>query len=116
MMAAKTTSFFFSGGRRHTSSKRDWSSDVCSSDLGSRERGRSCRDLVGGHDKIALVLAILVVDDHEDASRADLLDGRLDARKPRHVAPLSASDRRSEERRVGKEWGSRLWSHNCMRR
>src|SRR5439155_1028659 len=51
------------------------------------------RDLVGGHDEIALVLAILVVDDHEDASRADLLDGRLDARKPRHVAPLSASDR-----------------------
>src|SRR5207249_10914565 len=51
------------------------------------------RDLVGGHDEIALVLAILVVDDHEDASRADLLGGRLDARKPRHVAPLSASDR-----------------------
>src|SRR5438128_6910807 len=51
------------------------------------------RDLVGGHHEIALVLAVLVVDDHEDASRADLLDGRLDARKPRHVAPLSASDR-----------------------
>src|SRR5699024_12635743 len=27
--------FLFSGRRRHTSSKRDWSSDVCSSDLGS---------------------------------------------------------------------------------
>src|SRR5699024_11258277 len=27
------TTFFFSGRRRHTSSKRDWSSDVCSSDL-----------------------------------------------------------------------------------
>src|SRR5699024_11435926 len=26
--------FFFSGTRRHTRSKRDWSSDVCSSDLG----------------------------------------------------------------------------------
>src|SRR5699024_12011443 len=26
--------FFFSGRRRHTRSKRDWSSDVCSSDLG----------------------------------------------------------------------------------
>src|SRR5437868_15050618 len=26
-------SFFFSSRRRHTSSKRDWSSDVCSSDL-----------------------------------------------------------------------------------
>src|SRR5437868_7228080 len=27
-------SFFFSSRRRHTRSKRDWSSDVCSSDLG----------------------------------------------------------------------------------
>src|SRR5437868_12583312 len=29
-------SFFFSSGRRHTRSKRDWSSDVCSSDLVKR--------------------------------------------------------------------------------
>src|SRR5699024_3047116 len=29
-------SFFFSSRRRHTRSKRDWSSDVCSSDLGNR--------------------------------------------------------------------------------
>src|SRR6266496_4089915 len=28
-------SFFFSSRRRHTSSLRDWSSDVCSSDLGN---------------------------------------------------------------------------------
>src|SRR5699024_11237562 len=28
--------FFFSSRRRHTRSKRDWSSDVCSSDLRSR--------------------------------------------------------------------------------
>src|SRR6266536_1540012 len=28
------TSFFFSSRRRHTRSTRDWSSDVCSSDLG----------------------------------------------------------------------------------
>src|SRR2546428_14152764 len=27
--------FFFSSRRRHTRSDRDWSSDVCSSDLGS---------------------------------------------------------------------------------
>src|SRR5699024_11812990 len=27
------TTFFFSSRRRHTRSKRDWSSDVCSSDL-----------------------------------------------------------------------------------
>src|SRR5207249_9176685 len=28
-----SSSFFFSSRRRHTRSKRDWSSDVCSSDL-----------------------------------------------------------------------------------
>src|SRR5699024_11982389 len=28
--------FFFSSRRRHTRSKRDWSSDVCSSDLGKK--------------------------------------------------------------------------------
>src|SRR5699024_12098159 len=28
-----TLTFFFSSSRRHTRSKRDWSSDVCSSDL-----------------------------------------------------------------------------------
>src|SRR5699024_2440422 len=30
--------FFFSSRRRHTRSKRDWSSDVCSSDLGRGEQ------------------------------------------------------------------------------
>src|SRR5699024_11446686 len=38
--------FFFSSRRRHTRSKRDWSSDVCSSDLYSvkiDERGRRLR-------------------------------------------------------------------------
>src|SRR5699024_6034150 len=29
--------FFFSSRRRHTRSKRDWSSDVCSSDLGGEQ-------------------------------------------------------------------------------
>src|SRR5207249_7477474 len=29
--------FFFSSRRRHTRSKRDWSSDVCSSDLNERQ-------------------------------------------------------------------------------
>src|SRR5437868_1985904 len=32
---------FFSSRRRHTRSKRDWSSDVCSSDLRRRRRRRS---------------------------------------------------------------------------
>src|SRR5699024_8780097 len=36
--------FVFSSRRRHTRSKRDWSSDVCSSDLYSFIDTRSCRD------------------------------------------------------------------------
>src|SRR2546422_6055595 len=32
------TFFFFSSRRRHTRCSRDWSSDVCSSDLGAREQ------------------------------------------------------------------------------
>src|SRR3712207_9263197 len=34
--------FFFSSRRRHTRYWRDWSSDVCSSDLSSTRRGTSC--------------------------------------------------------------------------
>src|SRR5699024_11243868 len=37
----KSISFFFSSRRRHTRSKRDWSSDVCSSDLGHRVGSRN---------------------------------------------------------------------------
>src|SRR5690349_23562140 len=33
--------FFFSSRRRHTRSLRDWSSDVCSSDLSAAERARN---------------------------------------------------------------------------
>src|SRR5699024_11868820 len=36
--------FFFSSRRRHTRSKRDWSSDVCSSDLSAKDPLRSCRE------------------------------------------------------------------------
>src|SRR5271167_4622963 len=35
--------FFFSSRRRHTRSKRDWSSDVCSSDLRGTPIEHACR-------------------------------------------------------------------------
>src|SRR5205809_4913413 len=35
--------FFFSSRRRHTRCSRDWSSDVCSSDLAGRGASRRCR-------------------------------------------------------------------------
>src|SRR5207249_8094427 len=46
--------FFFSSRRRHTRSKRDWSSDVCSSDVGAR---RSHGALVAA--QVALTLLML---------------------------------------------------------
>src|SRR5207245_3039323 len=39
--------FFFSSRRRHTRCYRDWSSDVCSSDLFLPERGRRVRERDG---------------------------------------------------------------------
>src|SRR5699024_12067870 len=43
--------FFFSSRRRHTRSKRDWSSDVCSSDLAVVGDGASA-DVVKAADQV----------------------------------------------------------------
>src|SRR5699024_12087638 len=48
--------YFFSRRRRHTRSKRDWSSDVCSSDLSffiNKEGNRYVKE-DGGRDEICL--------------------------------------------------------------
>src|SRR5439155_18060450 len=46
-VSSASITFFFSSRRRHTSWPRDWSSDVCSSDLLSRRyRGHEVRVLV----------------------------------------------------------------------
>src|SRR5439155_5302984 len=46
-----TVQYFFSSRRRHTRWPRDWSSDVCSSDLSSRRQARAHRG------ELALVVA-----------------------------------------------------------
>src|SRR5438874_11799777 len=74
--------FFFSSRRRHTRSLRDWSSDVCSSDLS---------------------LATMVVSGNASVARLSHVAARA-----AHAAEKTANDR-SEERRVGKECRSR-WS------
>src|SRR6266536_4889416 len=43
MRSQNGISFFFSSRRRHTRSTRDWSSDVCSSDLDRARAGRGDR-------------------------------------------------------------------------
>src|SRR2546430_3907089 len=91
--------FFFSSRRRHTRFDCDWSSDVCSSDL----PGPLKRDV--------------------DAAYVRLLEGSLsgpgytaiathDERLIEHAIAFASREgveRRSEERRVGKECRSR-WS------
>src|SRR2546421_5487221 len=51
--------FFFSSRRRHTRSDRDWSSDVCSSDLGTHTLTAVARD-AAGNTKISAAVTITV--------------------------------------------------------
>src|SRR5262245_64176532 len=50
--------FFFSSRRRHTRCLSDWSSDVCSSDLG-RPGARARGDVLTGRARAALLIAAL---------------------------------------------------------
>src|SRR5215203_6754426 len=105
--------FFFSSRRRHTRYWRDWSSDVCSSDLGLLVRaGRGLvRDQVAELGGVAVVPDRLVegdellggAHDHVGLDRVD--PGQLGDLLDRRIAVAL----RSEERRVGKECRSR-WS------
>src|SRR6266704_3683578 len=61
--------FFFSSRRRHTRSKRDWSSDVCSSDLVGKLLRRPAGLLdIGEHIERALRLEARETFDLVDAS------------------------------------------------
>src|SRR5699024_11377444 len=76
-LAKKRGACFFSSRRRHTRSKRDWSSDVCSSDLA--DNGQDQRDESVTYPK-----------------------RRPHGRLGEHFG--SEQRPRSEERRVGEEW------------
>src|SRR5438067_4218868 len=80
--------FFFSSRRRHTRSKRDWSSDVCSSDLGRSQL--LVYHFMFGPDYTAGCATCSTIADGFDGFAVHLAN-------------------RSEERRVGKECRSR-WS------
>src|SRR5699024_11863655 len=76
--------FFFSSRRRHTRSKRDWSSDVCSSDLAEARQ-------------IALEVSPCSMFVRSDPQLLEQMIRNLLSNA------IKFTKRRSEERRVGKE-------------
>src|SRR3989440_6881685 len=93
--------FFFSSRRRHTRSDRDWSSDVCSSDLTTAVDGVSEVDIAMAARLNDLFLLSTAIPQPRAAEPEETV-----AETPNEAQgyPL-----RSEERRVGKECRSR-WS------
>src|SRR5947209_12427914 len=93
--------FFFSSRRRHTRYWRDWSSDVCSSDL-DRHFGRL-------RWRIRRTLR-----EHPNPVRSGISGVFQFAALVRNVPDIAipAVDLRSEERRVGKECRSRWWRYH----
>src|SRR2546421_5653038 len=93
--------FFFSSRRRHTRSDRDWSSDVCSSDL-LREREFVAAARAVGAGPTRLIFRHVL----PNAAAPIIVSAALGIG---NVILLEAGLSRSEERRVGKECRSR-WS------
>src|SRR5206468_9055394 len=97
---------FFSSRRRHTRSDRDWSSDVCSSDLaymlffgGFLLLGGRLGDLFGHRRLFLAGIAVFTL--------ASLAAGLSSSPAILVAARAAQGLGRSEERRVGKEWGWR---------
>src|SRR5690606_40328839 len=95
--------FFFSSRRRHTRFSRDWSSDVCSSDLGLGDRWAywdAINDVYHGLDRDAVRRL------YRESDALINLCGATRLREEHLACPVRI---RSEERRVGKERRAR-WS------
>src|SRR5699024_11998119 len=88
-------SSFFSSRRRHTRSKRDWSSDVCSSDLGEGNFGT----LFPSPSQLGIIGRICL---------SNFLTAWTHTSSGAHFLSDCV---RSEERRVGKECRSRRSPH-----
>src|SRR5690606_39425183 len=85
--------FFFSSRRRHTRFSRDWSSDVCSSDL--RRGNKSDRILLGAIFVLSAIGLMMIYSATRSSGTFSM---------ERQMIFVAA---RSEERRVGKECRSR---------
>src|SRR5699024_11736788 len=97
--------------RRHTRSKRDWSSDVCSSDLDQKSTTTELLEERGTSNPPAMLLAAAQGSlagycnvEGDDASLGDAMDAFS---KTLDDIGATTGPERSEERRVGEEGRSR---------
>src|SRR5262245_64939763 len=95
--------FFFSSRRRHTRCLSDWSSDVCSSDLGLVGAGPLAVEHVAALRTVRELDRVVVWSRTEEriAEFCKALELRAEL-----------DDERSEERRVGKECRARGWPYD----
>src|SRR5699024_11500489 len=106
--------FFFSSRRRHTRSKRDWSSDVCSSDLvyiTSPDYFGVMSD-IEGIAEVAHAHGVPLLVDNAHGAHLRFLQGEDGC----SLHPMQLG--RSEERRVGQEGRARRaqWAWGRKRR
>src|SRR5207249_7716160 len=99
-----------SSRRRHTRSKRDWSSDVCSSDLGRADIAGGC----GRRDRRLAAYPIGAASVSERGTGRIYLEIWSGLAQMKLTIEITgdleaALKTRSEERRVGKECRSRWW-------
>src|SRR5207253_7174973 len=99
--------------RRHTRWPRDWSSDVCSSDLQSRVGEAPVKGLLQSDTRSQELrnngFALPAPQAHVLAQEHAKIAGRLFFPAPFHGFLSRLETHRSEERRVGKECKSRWW-------
>src|SRR5690606_40742702 len=88
--------FFFSSKRRHTRFSRDWSSDVCSSDLGQKVRGHTLLWHSQNPDW-------LTKGKFSRKELRNILKEHITKVVGRYRGKIDQWDVRSEERRVGKD-------------
>src|SRR5690606_40798664 len=94
--------FFFSSRRRHTRFSRDWSSDVCSSDLFSTPGTAPRVGVRVGDSVVDLAMAL-----GDDVFAQPTLNAFMAQGYRRWVEVRERISERSEERRVGEEWRER---------
>src|SRR5690606_39685607 len=90
--------FFFSSRRRHTRFSRDWSSDVCSSDLPLCPQGTAFQKKVW--EQLSYI-------EYGHTTTYKAIATRM--QQPTGMRAVGAANGRSEERRVGKEDRSAGW-------